>query len=529
MRTRVSLIISIVFPGLFAGAVFADNTNIAERPFLIAQLSDPQLGFGGYQHDVNTFQQAVNHINMIKPDFVVICGDLVHDFTDQAVADFKKIKSQLTIPCYITPGNHDVGDKPTVESLARYRQTFGPDYFSFEHKGYTFIIANSQLWKAPLAGESEAHDLWFKQTLEAAHDVNSPVFVVQHIPVYMVNPNEPNDTYYNLPTAKRLELLGLMVDNGVVAVLGGHRHQLIINNYMGIQLVNSEATSTNSDGRPLGFRIWQVRSPVSIKNAFVPLIPEQPVADFDNDYKIGLRDFERLAQSWLQDDPSVDIVPEPFGDGIVDFRDMAVLAEYWLKDIHLSAYWKLDETAGDIAYDSAVAPHNGNLMGQPIWQPAGGMVGGALLLDGDDDYVSTDFILDPSKGSFRVFAWIKGGQPGEVIISQKGSSGRSWLCTDAQTGALMTDLRFPGRASKSLVSQYIITDNQWHYIGVVWDGSYRSLYADGLEVAKDSEKITGLIGSTGGLYLGAGNTLEASGFFTGLIDEIRIYDPTVKP
>jgi hypothetical protein len=43
-------------------------------------------------------------------------------------------------------------------------------------------------------------------------------------------------------------------------------------------------------------------------------------------------------------------------------------------------------------------------------------VDGALECDGIDDYISTDFVLDPEDGSFSVFAWIKGGVPGQVII-----------------------------------------------------------------------------------------------------------------
>ncbi len=86
-----------------------------------------------------------------------------------------------------------------------------------------------------------------------------------------INPDELEDANYNLPTAKRKELLSLMLDCGVVAVLGGHKHQTIINNYKGIQLVNSAAISKNDDGSPLGFRIWKVSSPKLITHEFVPL------------------------------------------------------------------------------------------------------------------------------------------------------------------------------------------------------------------------------------------------------------------
>ncbi|MHC4486687.1 MAG: LamG-like jellyroll fold domain-containing protein [Planctomycetota bacterium] len=53
------------------------------------------------------------------------------------------------------------------------------------------------------------------------------------------------------------------------------------------------------------------------------------------------------------------------------------------------------------------------------------------------------------------------------------------------------------------------------------------LYADDVEVTKDTQP--GLEGSAGGLYIGAGNNLDASSFFSGLIDDVRIYDRAVTP
>jgi hypothetical protein len=192
------------------------------------------------------------------------------------------------------------------------------------------------------------------------------------------------------------------------------------------------------------------------------------------------------------------------------------------------AYWKLDEAEGSIAWDIAGDSH-GVLHGQPQWQPEGGMKSGTLQLDGDGDYVSTPFILNPSSGSFSVFAWIKGGAPGQGIISQAdgNGTGETWLGTEAFAGRLMTGL-VPPQAGRTvpqpLVAESIITDDQWHHVGFVWDGSYRQLYLDGTEVAKDVNALAMLKSATGGLYFGAGKNLEAGTFFSGLIDDVRIYN-----
>ena len=46
-------------------------------------------------------------------------------------------------------------------------------------------------------------------------------------------------------------------------------------------------------------------------------------------------------------------------------------------------------------------------------------------------------------------------------------------------------------------------------------------------VAEDTQ--TGLEGSDRGLYIGVGKDYGASSFFSGLIDDVRVYNRAVKP
>jgi hypothetical protein len=215
----------------------------------------------------------------------------------------------------------------------------------------------------------------------------------------------------------------------------------------------------------------------------------------------------------------------PWGDGIVDIEDIKVLAEYLFEDYRLIHHWMLDETEGGIAHDS-VGDKDAVLYGDPLWQPSAGRIDGALALDGENDYLRTPFILNPASGSFCVFAWMKGGAPGQMIISQRdagGDQGNTWLMADASYGRLMTRLMHP--PFSPLISQSVITDNQWHHVGLVYDfiALHRYLYVDGIEVARDGDFVGGK-GSEGGLIMGADKTLNAASFFSGLIDDVRIYN-----
>ena len=275
-------------------------------------------------------------------------------------------------------------------------------------------------------------------------------------------------------------------------------------------------------GGTLGIEPWVPTAAVEVYK------PVSPTPDFNGDGVVDIKDLLRLIESWDQDDPIVDIGPLPFGDGIVDALDLEIFMSYWGQEIDdptLIAHWALDEMEGTVAYDSA-SVNDAFVMGGATWLPNGGQVDGALQLDGVDGCAVAGPVLNPSDGPFSVFAWINGVLPGQVVVSQQGAA--DWLAANVE-GSLMTDLKATGRSGEPLQSQAIITDGDWHRIGFVWDGLCRTLYVDGTKVAKDPVSLPGLGSAEGGLYFGAGSTLSQSTFFSGLIDDVRIYNRAVNP
>jgi L-ascorbate metabolism protein UlaG (beta-lactamase superfamily) len=208
----------------------------------------------------------------------------------------------------------------------------------------------------------------------------------------------------------------------------------------------------------------------------------------------------------------------------------SICSDDWTKDYSIVAHWPLDETIGTIAHE-IVADKFGTCYGDPNWLPTAGQIAGALAFDGINDYIAAPFILNPSQGAFSVFAWVKTGTPGGVVISQWNTEGlaRNWLRTEQGTGKLMTELKGTGRDAAPLISQTVITDDLWHRVGFVWDGARRYLYVDGVEVAKDATAQTALEGALSGLYIGAANNRAAGAFWSGLIDDIRIHSRAVHP
>jgi hypothetical protein len=233
-----------------------------------------------------------------------------------------------------------------------------------------------------------------------------------------------------------------------------------------------------------------------------------------------------MTDCWGTDNSLCDIGPIPFGDGIIDIEDLKALARFIGEDIDdptLIAHWTLDEAGGDVAHDIA-SGHDAVVLGGATWRPEEGALDGALGFDGIDTYVETPAIVNPATGSVLAFAWIKGGIAGGVILSQ--ANGHNWLLTDA-TGGLMTDLKGSGRKAQALYSGVVVTDGHWHRVGLKWDGVNRTLYVDDITVAEDEPGLPPDVYE--GFHIGAGATLGPDSFFSGLIDDVRIYNRVVRP
>ena len=61
----------------------------------------------------------------------------------------------------------------------------------------------------------------------------------------------------------------------------------------------------------------------------------------------------------------------------------------------------------------------------------------------------------------------------------------------------------------------------------MWDGSYRTLYVDDVTAAEDTQDGLEVLGS--GLYIGCDKVMKTGTYWSGLIDDVRIYNRVVIP
>ena len=206
----------------------------------------------GLAKETSLFTEAIETANKINPDFVVICGDMVHNSnSDEQFQELIRISRLLNedIKLYWVAGNHDVGDKPTRAGLAQYKEQFGEYNYSFQEENCYFIVLNSSICYDPGSVPDEWDILisFLEKELQiAASAQQSHKIIFMHHPLFLNDPNE-GDNYFVIPSARRAKIIDLITEYDVSAVFTGHLHR---NNYQ--KIANTELVSTGPVGFPLG-------------------------------------------------------------------------------------------------------------------------------------------------------------------------------------------------------------------------------------------------------------------------------------
>ncbi len=263
-RFYLNCIIAVIVCFTFNSCV-STKIKSSYPSFTFIQLSDPQFGFlhkttDGLQKEIQNYEKAVSTVNQMKPDFVVITGDFVHEPRDtNQLAIFKRITNKInsSIPVHYVPGNHDVGNKPTADDISFYNGQYGDDKFSFQHKGVNFIGINSSLIKGESTELEKKQLVWLNQKLKKGKKYKASILFTHH-PIFLYDPAEADDEYFNLPKSTRLKYLKLFEENKVKAIFAGHYHRNAYGKYNDIEMITTSAIGVPFKG-PSGFQIIEIK------------------------------------------------------------------------------------------------------------------------------------------------------------------------------------------------------------------------------------------------------------------------------
>lgn len=278
---------------LLAAACLMSWATHCDAQVTIAQLSDTHIGEKHSPHAADNLKRAVEMINARHPDAVILSGDIGEnpEAWDKARSILAKLKPLL----YYAPGNHDVHSN----DLQQYRQVFGKDYYSFDVKGITFVVINSQLLgnfdvydakrPMPLSPEMEDESERMMTWLEGLRDLDNGkksdhedragrvMIGVQHIPVFR-DDNFPPDTkpYWVISDPYRSREMKVLHELGIKDMLAGHWHNGRVFEKEGITWHVAPATSWLPWGGELGFAMNTITPDGNVHTEFVLLPGAKP-------------------------------------------------------------------------------------------------------------------------------------------------------------------------------------------------------------------------------------------------------------
>lgn len=244
------------------------DVESAYEPWFFIVMADIQLGVTSqnrnFELEEKNFRRAIKVANRLEPDFVVICGDLVNRPGDpEQIHAIQRLMKEFSgeFPVHLAAGNHDVTGKPTPQTLAAYRETFGPDRYTFDNRGARFLVLNSNVLMkgSEVEDEVETQFRWVKQQLnKAEREGMHPIFVVQHHPWFLKSAEERNRPGFTINRETRQQYLDIFEQHGVLATFAGHAHGNIIGRDRGMQMITTASIATPRSGEPPGIRIVRV-------------------------------------------------------------------------------------------------------------------------------------------------------------------------------------------------------------------------------------------------------------------------------
>jgi 3',5'-cyclic AMP phosphodiesterase CpdA len=225
---------------------FADEK---QEDFTFAYISDAHIQHIKGKEFVRNWDQglkrAVAEANLLfpKPDFAIFGGDLAQMGTKAELDHGAEILSALKYKTHHVMGEHDY-----YLDLGKYwEKLFGPQHYSFDHKGVHFVVLNSIIthdewtyhrWPTAERRMAEMADLdnpngspfmvgdaqrdWLKKDLEKVPH-STPLVVLSHSPLQKIFKN------WNFWTDDAEQVQAILKPFKKVNVLYGHVHQIQYN------------------------------------------------------------------------------------------------------------------------------------------------------------------------------------------------------------------------------------------------------------------------------------------------------------
>jgi 3',5'-cyclic-AMP phosphodiesterase len=209
---------------------------------------------------------AFKKARLIKADFAIGGGDHVFDAAavtkERAVSLFElygKTEQDLGLKVYHTVGNHDVvgagggsiAASDPVYGKKLWEERFGKTYYSFNHKGYHFVILDSIEYQPDhsFIGHVSAEQMQWLAADLAGQPTGTPIVVIVHVPlatsVFTYLGPETYKSASGVTVTNAAQVIALFEGHNVIGVLQGHTHVNETVLWKGIPFITSGAVCGN--------------------------------------------------------------------------------------------------------------------------------------------------------------------------------------------------------------------------------------------------------------------------------------------
>jgi len=219
------------------------------KSFSFVHVADLHLGYAQYNLDVrredfeNAFQEVVDKTIELKPDFMIIAGDLFHQARpsnvtlETTITNFRRLRDD-GIPVLIVDGGHDSAPNIVTGTILNPLDRAGLIHYLPRHEGSSWRNENCYVYGVPN----------FRTKTRTEEQL--PIFLEQNKP-------SPDPSFFNIflfhmaldlpyvtPPHIEAEASPELLPDGFNYFAGGHVHQPSINKFKNGLLVYSGCTET---------------------------------------------------------------------------------------------------------------------------------------------------------------------------------------------------------------------------------------------------------------------------------------------
>jgi exonuclease SbcD len=220
------------------------------KPFSFVHVADLHLGYAQYNLEVrredfeNAFREVVDKTIELKPDFMIIAGDLFHHARpsnvtlEATITNFRRLRD-AGIPVLTVDGGHDSAPNIVTGTILNPLDSAGLIHYLPRHEGACWRNENCYVYGVPN----------FRTRTRTEEQL--PIFLEQNKP-------SPDPSLFNIflfhmaldlpyiekPPQMEVEASPELLPDGFNYFAGGHVHQPLINKFKSGLLVYSGCTET---------------------------------------------------------------------------------------------------------------------------------------------------------------------------------------------------------------------------------------------------------------------------------------------